>query len=265
VPPRTGDSTLQFSSDGERRTALIHVPRGLPRGRRVPILLALHGARGDGPSFAPSTGFSKIADREKFIAVYPSALAGLWNVGRDPRRPDDVRYLSGVVDRALLGVCADPRRLYATGLSNGGDMVGVIACELSDFVSAVAPVATGYTPARPCRPKQAVSVLEIHGTGDGITPYAGRGSRRTGSVPRYLAGWAQRDGCAPTPQERRLGPRATRLDWQGCRDGSAVAHIRIRGGGHEIPGTGRRKRRAAVDGPEEIWRFLSRHRLNLIG
>jgi len=263
IAPRPGDSTLQFASDGVLRRALVHVPRGVGRGRKVPILLALHGARNDGPSFAPYTGFSKIADREGFIAVYPTALDGLWNVGRDPHRPDDVRYLSGVVDRVVLGACADPRRLYATGLSNGGDMAALIGCQLSNFVSAVAPVASGYTPVTACRPKRPVSVLEIHGTGDRITPYAGRRPRHAGSVPRFLAGWVSRDGCSATPQQRREGRTAVRLDWRGCRGGSAVAHIRVRGGGHEIPGASPRRRRGTVNGPEEIWRFLSRHRLSL--
>lgn len=42
--------------------------------------------------------------------------------------------------------CVDARRVYATGLSNGGVMAHRPGCELSDRIAAIAPVAGRTAP-----------------------------------------------------------------------------------------------------------------------
>lgn len=60
----------------------------------------LHGAGGDGPGFERYTGYSELADREGFVAVYPSAIDRFWTLG-ESGEPDDVRFLSELLDRDL--------------------------------------------------------------------------------------------------------------------------------------------------------------------
>jgi poly(3-hydroxybutyrate) depolymerase len=76
-------------------------------------------------------------------------------------------------------------------------------------------------------------VIEIHGTGDTIAPYAGRRGV-TLSVPGFLAAWRTRDGC-PAKAVRSAVDHATRLDWSPCAAGTRVAHIRMPGVGHGLP------------------------------
>ncbi len=258
--PQPGNATVAITSGGRDRSARVHVPGGLETGRRVPVLLVLHGAGGDGPGFEPYSRFSELADREGFVAVYPSAIDRFWTVAEDSSGPDDVRFLDDLLARIEGRTCVDPTRVYATGLSNGGGMAARLACALSTRVVAVAPVAGAYGGLSECRPARPVSVLEMHGDADPIVPYEGSGPGRPDSARGFAAGWAERNGCAASPVSGRLAPTAVRLDWSGCRSGTAVSHVRILRGGHDIPGvTPRTSPPGAIFGPGEIWRFLAAH------
>jgi len=237
----------------------VHVPKRARAGRPAPLLLVLHGAGGTGPEFEPYTRFSELADREGFVAVYPSAVDRFWTVGAG-EGPDDVRFLSELLDRLEVDLCVDPARVFVTGLSNGGGMSARLACALGDRIAAAAPVAGAYGNLPPCEPARPVSVLEMHGDADPIVPYEGEGPGSESSAEGFARAWAERNGCPEEPVRRRAAPRAVRLDWPICRDGSAVAHVRLLGFGHDIPGvTPRTSPPGTISGPSEIWRFLSSH------
>ncbi len=65
--------------DGTHRTTLLHVPAGLPAGQPTALVVALHGVGGSGPKMEPYSGFSKVADRHRFIVAYPSSAGSYWN------------------------------------------------------------------------------------------------------------------------------------------------------------------------------------------
>ena len=91
------------------------------------------------------------------------------------------------------------RSIYVTGVSNGGGMAARAACELADRLAAAAPVAGGYGTLPACRPSRPLPVLEVHGTGDGVVPYAGKGPRRSGSVAGWLGMWRWRWSVQDSP------------------------------------------------------------------
>ncbi|MBZ0290181.1 MAG: esterase, partial [Anaerolineae bacterium] len=67
------------------------------------MIIAMHGAGGDGISMEKITLYSDLADAHGFIAVYPDGLNGIWNDGRvgDSRVPsdlDDVGFTSAMID-----------------------------------------------------------------------------------------------------------------------------------------------------------------------
>ena len=261
-PASPGARALTITSGGRARTAAVHVPPRLRGGRPAPLLLVIHGAGGTGPSFEGYSKFSTLADRKGFIAVYPTAIDRFWTVNAHSNGPDDVRFVSDLLDRLERDLCVDRDRVFATGLSNGGGMTARLACQLSDRIAAAAPVAGGYGALPTCRPVRPVPVLEMHGDADPVVPYGGSGPGSPESARGYVAGWVARDGCAPRPAARRLARTAVRLEWRGCRAGSAVTHVRIEGGGHDIPGvTPRTSPPGAIFGPGEIWSFLQAHPL----
>ena len=56
----------------------------------------------------------------------------------------DVRFISDLIDRLQQDYAIDPARIYVNGLSNGGGMTYLLACELSGRIAAVGSVAGAY-------------------------------------------------------------------------------------------------------------------------
>lgn len=259
-PCAPGSHAVAFTSGGQPRKAWIHVPRGVPIQARLPMVVAFHFAAGTGRQMEAHVGLSRLADRGRFVVLYPSAAGAdhFWRLNR-ARGPDDLAITRDLLDAVVGARCVDPRLLYATGISNGGGMAARVGCELSDRFAAIAPVAGGYSSLDPCRPDRPVAVLEIHGTADTVVPYEGRGARHAGSVRAYLRGWVARDRCPSTARRRRINRRVLRLDWSPCAAGTAVAHLRLSGTTHGWPGAhgrlpARNPSRVAAD--RAVWDFF---------
>jgi polyhydroxybutyrate depolymerase len=260
-----GSAPIAIRSGGLDRTAIVHVPGTLPAGP-VPLVLVLHGAGQQGALFESDTGFSTIADAEGFVAVYPDARPGVdgkpfWNMNdRVVGAADDVGFLRDLLATVAAQACTDPARVFATGMSNGGSMTARIGCELSDRLAAIAPISGGYGSQPACTPVHPVSVLEIHGTLDGVVPYAGKADG-SGAVRPYLDHWAAWDACPTKPWGHLIAPRVLRLDWRRCAAGTAVSHLRIGGGVHQVPGGSPPEPGPAspVSAPLLIWRFFATH------
>jgi polyhydroxybutyrate depolymerase len=223
---------------------ILRVPAGV-RGKPAPLVLALHFASGSGAQMEQVTRLTPAARREGFVVAYPTATSdGFW-AGADE---------IGAVTRTLAAIervaCIDPRRVYLTGISNGGGMASVLACSLADRFAGAVLFAPAVGAIGDCKPSQPISVLEIHGTADPIVPYS--------SAPGFIAAWAKLDGCTPGPSSTRATPKVTRQRWRGCRGGAAVEHLRLAGGRHIelLP----ELRTAGVDPARTAWRFLARHR-----
>jgi polyhydroxybutyrate depolymerase len=264
TPPAPGDSPLTLTSGGLPRTAILHSPPGAG-AVPLPLLIGLHGAGGD--FFERDTGFSAIADDEGFYAVYPDALQadgrGAWNINdHRPGAPNDVQFISDLIDLVERTACIDPTRVYAAGISNGGGMAARLACQLSSRIAGIGSVAGGYSSLPPCRPANPVSVIEIHGTDDGTVPYAGPAAG-AGAVLPWVGSWAHRDGCRSAPQRSRTAPRVLRLWWTGCAGGTAVEHLQVTGGTHQYPGglPPDAGPTSSISASWEIWSFLRGHRL----
>ena len=262
--PVSDTVAITLRSGGRQRSAVVHVPPGTTAGQRLPIVLAFHGSGSTGASMAGYSGFSVVADGEGFLAVYPDAIGGVWNQGSTATNaPDDVRFTADLLDVLDDRWCVDPRRVYATGVSNGGGMVARLGCQLSARTAAIAPVAGSYAGLPPCHPDRPVSVLEIHGTRDSVVPYAGSPPHGAGSVPAFLAAWRARDGCATRTTQHSIAPHTLQIDAMRCAQGTAVRHIQIGGGWHQYPGASPADRgpRATISAAWQSWRFFAGKRL----
>jgi polyhydroxybutyrate depolymerase len=230
-PPRTASAATDCrpaAGDHRLGATLLHVPPKTPRG----LVLAFHGAGGDGDGFAGMTGFSRDADRYGFAVLYPSAAAhAFWSLNAEMGTAD-LDALRALLPRAAALACT--RELFATGVSNGGGFTARVACEL-DGVLAIAPVAGGYRALDPCPSTRRVSVLEIHGSADHVVPYDGKKPDYAGSVPRYLHGWARRDGCDPRAHVVHESRTVTRHVYRHCAAGLTVEHLRLEDFDHGWP------------------------------
>jgi polyhydroxybutyrate depolymerase len=252
-----GDFTINVRVGGLVRSALVHVP-GMGPGRPLAVVLAFHGAGGNGDFMADYSGLSPLADHDHFVVVYPTAAGKrhFWTLNsRDKSAPDDVGFISSLLDVLPSRACVDMQRVYATGVSNGGGFAARLGCVLSSRLAAIAPVAGGYRSLDPCQPDRPVSVLEIHGTSDPVVPYNGKPPDYKGSVPNYLSEWAELDHCPSPAPPQFVAPGTERFDWGPCEDNTEVLHLRLSGVGHTWPGS-RDSRSAPIVAGRTVWRFF---------
>jgi polyhydroxybutyrate depolymerase len=256
LTPQPGSSTIKISSGGLEREAVLHLPP-TAAGHPLPLLIALHGYGGTGARFEHDTGFSALADRDGFAVLYPSAHGPEWAIQSDR----DVDFISELLDQVSTVACVDQRRIYATGVSNGGRMTALLGCALSNRIAAIAPVAGGYKLLPACAPERPISVLEIHGTDDTTVPYEGSGPQHEGAVLPYMFAWAARDGCPAQPAKRRIALHTLRYTWSGCRGGSKLEQLRIYGGRHGLPDAAGAEISSGgpytISGVQQVWHFLA--------
>eukprot|EP00004_Rigifila_ramosa_P004522 TRINITY_DN149_c0_g1_i3.p1 TRINITY_DN149_c0_g1~~TRINITY_DN149_c0_g1_i3.p1 ORF type:complete len:136 (-),score=12.84 TRINITY_DN149_c0_g1_i3:374-781(-) len=129
------------------------------------------------------------AERNGYLVAYPAGWRRSWNSGPVCCRPaypsiDDVGFLTEMVRQIGQTYQLDSRRVYAAGMSNGGNMAYRLACHASDVFAAVVSVA-GASPwftdfAENCNATRPVSVMQFHGTADEISPYEGGASSQIG-------------------------------------------------------------------------------------
>jgi polyhydroxybutyrate depolymerase len=241
--------------------ALLHIP---PHAKApLPLVMVFHGAGGDGPGMADYSGMSKTGDTYGFAVLYPTAGSArhFWSLNGD-MHPDDLAGIRALLPKAIAAACADPTRVYATGVSNGGGFAARVGCEMSDQIAAIAPVAGGYRALDACPDGRQTSVLEIHGTSDHVVPYGGVPPDYKGAVLGFLGGWVRRDGCKPDPVATHPRKGVVRFTHTGCAAGLSVQHLRLTGTDHGWPGAQPpfpRHNPSGLVANDEIWHFFATH------
>ncbi|MGH9031138.1 MAG: alpha/beta hydrolase family esterase [Acidimicrobiia bacterium] len=241
-------------SGGIERQFQLTVPETYDGRTPLPVVLGLHALSVPHQVVAGIIGFADMAARYDFIGVAPSGrLDGTIPYWLAAPTVDnhDVTFISDLLDLVEAELCVDPARVYSTGMSNGGQMSSLLACRLSDRITAVAPVA-GVEFSGQCRGRP-VPVIAFHGTADPIVTYDGGGLNATrisdanywkGNVPEGLPlhpgvdaamrTWASHNGCRHQPVEERVAPEVRRRRWTRC-EADTVLYV-VDGGGHAWPG-----------------------------
>src|SRR3954469_4861118 len=204
-----GDHTRELKIGAMFRSYSVHIPPSYDPGRPTPVVLVFHSAMMNGNLMARFCGLSEKADRSGFVVVYANGTGSTriflyWDAGGVRGRiSDDVGYVARLLDDLATVVNVDPRRVYATGMSNGAMMCYRLAAELSDRIAANAPVA-GTMAIDTGRPRRPVPVLHFHGTRDGLVLFGGPDDRipknlKFLSVDDSIRAWAEANGCSRTP------------------------------------------------------------------
>jgi len=282
---QAGDTTGSVVVDGVTRRYMVHVPKSIDPAVPAPLLLAFHGGGGSMQWQADDARYGLISasERHGFVAVFPNGSSpfpggrlATWNAGRccgsaRDKGVDDVAYVRAVVAAVQHQLNIDAKRIYATGMSNGGMLVHRLACEAADLFQAVASVA-GTDNTLSCAPSRPISVLQIHARDDdhvlfdgGAGPGAFRDESKVTdftSVPRTIANWTERNGCTAPPLRVLEQPGAYCERHAGCRGGVAVQLCVTETGGHSWPGAGevRRGKAAAsqaLSANDMMWDFFS--------
>jgi polyhydroxybutyrate depolymerase len=146
LTPVASSETLNqtIMHDGKERTFRLIVP-STSGEEALPLVIGLHYYPGSGRGFENLTGFSALAEREGFLIAYPDGLNDAFNALMCCGGEDDVGFIRAMIDKIASEHKVDRRRIYATGISNGGDMTFRLAAELPGVFAAIAPVSGGMT------------------------------------------------------------------------------------------------------------------------
>lgn len=245
---------VKLTVDGIERLYQYHLPQGSCGPASLPVVMMLHGGGGSASATRANTGYAS-SDTNCFIYVFPQGVllpgGGVWTPGdciglpqqsgyTGPKTPpgcgfvveqngvNDVHYIGAVLDNLKTRAAFDARRVYAAGWSHGGGMCHRLACELSDRITAIAPI-EGTIKVAQCSPSRAVPVMEWASLGDTTSPFSGGSG--DASVPYSISVHLSTHQLPPysTPTTTTVVPSvisATITDtvkqWLGGKDGSVV-------------------------------------------
>ncbi len=268
--------TCEIEGHNNRAYDLV-IPELDPPSGGYPVIIALHSAGADRKDVLRTTcPLGEIDSREclhamganaGYAVVAPDGTVGglvagrSWNAGGGvdswrcvsgnacEKNVDDIEYFDALLDDVATRIRVDRDRVFVTGLSNGAAMAHRLACERSESVAAIVPVAGAlqFAVSGTCEPTRPVGVLQIHGADDPCWKYdggepecsLGQSGKNHVGVESSMTRWASILGCAGQPDEDRMpdavsdGTTIIRRTWPGC--GTQLQLLKVEGGGHTWP------------------------------
>ena len=250
--------THRFELENYDRRYKLYSPAGARafKGPR-PLVMVIHGGAGTdrGMIKLDKERWNALADEHGFYVAYPNAVDKIWDFGEGlisddlDKRVDDLAYFRHVMDDASARKNIDQNRIFATGISRGGQASYYLACNMPERIRAVMPVAMNLPDfmENECVSGPPVAIAVMNGTADPIVPYDGgwikvfRQKRDVVlSADETLALWRARNGCADRPTATshidKPGDK-TSVDvseWNSCF-GAPVKLYKVNNGGHTWP------------------------------
>ncbi len=306
LAPKSGAYVFTIKFDGLTRDYRLHVPPAASSGKPLPLVLNLHGATQNAWLEEITSDMDPNADQNGYLVAYPDgtriskvltpdpiakqAQYG-WNAGACcglpvTRKINDVGFLLKVIANIAARTPVNLRRVYMTGISNGGMMAYAMASEASNHVAAISSV-SGQVQLPTIHPSRPVPTLEFHSINDPIAKWTGvpnRNPKLRLSVMEGIKQWVKADGCHPSPHDGKTivgaansisaGETATFITYTHCHAGTEVALWRLTGSGHVWPGstlnTGPRSNwilagvgegTILVNANEAMWKFFDHYSL----
>ncbi len=263
--------------DGIKRDYILYVPAIYTGDSPVPLVLNFHGYTSNANEQMWYGDFRSIADTANFIVVHPQGTlfngsthfnVGGWTIGSTV---DDVGFSAALIDSLAVAYNINLDRVYSTGMSNGGFMSFLLACQLSEKIAAIASVTGSMTPQtfNSCNPQHPMPILQIHGTSDNVIPYTGTTwTKSIADVMNYWVGFNHCSTQATTVDLPNIDPNdgstAAHSVYSGGDKNTTAEHFKITGGFHTWPGSafGGAGTNKDFNASLEIWKFFSRYDLN---
>ena len=164
---------------GVEREALVRIPTG--GGKGAPVVFAFHGHGGNMNQAARSFGLHALWPEAVVVSMQglptpgrisdPEGKRSGWQHARDDQGGRDLAFFDAVLASLKADHGIDPRRVYATGHSNGGAFTYLLWAERGESLAAVAPsgAAVAASEAKNLKPKP---VLHVAGEADPLVKFA---------------------------------------------------------------------------------------------
>lgn len=260
-----------MKNQGLEREYYLYRPEGLKAG--APLVIVLHGYGGS--ALKGKKAMMDVADRNGFAVCYPQGIKDPkgktgWNVrypSQEGMKTDDVKFLIALSKELQKRFDLSPKNTFLTGMSNGGDIIYLIAMRAPKAFKAMASIAglqfswmeTEYSYKRP------LPFMEVHGTEDRVSEWLGDPENKGGwgayiPVPAAVSRIIAVNGCTEeyvTELPRREGRnqvtlyqfKAGKPAVKGGRP-TEVWLYKVEGGDHSWSDKD-------MDTCSEIWRFFS--------
>jgi polyhydroxybutyrate depolymerase len=285
--PATGDFTDSILVNGLPRDYCIHVPASYTGKSAVPLVLEFHGGGGTADKQDRISEMNAVADRNGFIVVCPQGMQKHWNDGRklpDAISVDDIAFVKSLIGKLEARYQIDTKRIYATGISNGGFFSERLAFEMPDTIAAAAMVVASLTEdlkQKHTTASKAIPVMFMLGTNDPLVPFNGgeihvpfgKSRGTVVSATDAISFWVKHNSCKNTPKVTEVpntdpsdGCRAMKYVYPDPAKHNDVVFYKIDGGGHTWPGGWQYMPPMIVgkvcrdfNGSDAIWEFFKAH------
>lgn len=276
--------TEQVVVDGIRRTYIIKLPQNYYQNDSTrAMVIGLHGTGGSADQFEKAYGFNQKADQAGFVAVYPDGVQkqdglGLlkvrtWNAGTCCdfamyTNVNDVKFISTLIDNISSRFHINRKKIYVTGMSNGGMLAYRLASELPDKIAAVGIVSATMVAPKDASKQGVMPIIHIHSALDTKVPFAGGAGIGDYNFPPVMEGinyWVNRNNCMTDPViEQRQG--YTLQSWKNNAGSVLIQCYLTADGGHAWPASAVQGRvgdtpSTAVNATDLIWDFFRRFSL----
>ncbi len=279
-------TTINITVDNRDRSFLLYKPKGYNNAGSVPMIFVNHGGQSTAQGIMQVADFRPIADRDKFVVIYPQGYQNSWNDGRPTTANqlgvDDVNFFRQMCNYAVANLSVDNSKIYVTGLSNGGFMTSRIGCELSDRIAAVAVVGASYEQGiyNSCSPTKAVPTIIIQGTLDPFVLFnGGLVSPGAGGIAvshsQAISKLVTINNCSTVPTITNLpdiandGTTISETKYINATTTNEVVSYTVNNGGHTwpqglqyLPETTIGKTSQDMNANEVIWTFFKRFKRN---
>lgn len=239
VAGNSGRAAARFSKVDEackikvgdlEREYWLYVPQGCPAG--APMVVAMHGTTGKMTDKSPR--FHELADKEKFVVVYPQGLLRNFPVfggnatgwASTGEYSEDVDFIRSLVEEVGTKYSVDRKRVYCCGFSNGGMNTYSLTNFCSDIFAAFGSISgfpinefhMHHVGSRP------VPFIHIHGKADGFVKYS--------LVPNVIEDMVARNGANPVPVRTSVAGKYDKNVYEATEGGFPVVFYEIDGMGH---------------------------------
>lgn len=136
----TGRNDYVIEVDNTPREFIVYVPAGYDPNSPTPVVYMIHGSNQSGQKMYENTHWSRKADEEIIIIVYPTSwkyrtteanrVEDKWNtpgteqiVEPGTELKDDVKFMRTILESLQATFNIDEKRIFASGFSNGGGFV----------------------------------------------------------------------------------------------------------------------------------------------
>lgn len=145
----------------------LYVPENYSPQQRWPLIVCLHGGYGRGDEYIWT--WLRPAKSKGYLLVSPKSIGPTWSVLNPPL---DVRSIRAILAEVCSLYAVDRKRVYLSGLSDGGIYAYLLGLSCPDWFAGIAPIAGEMSPMTDpmLRQKQGkdIPLFIVHGAKDFI-------------------------------------------------------------------------------------------------